>query len=375
MLNQTDLYRPVFLLEKIATFVSLLSYNLKNDILRSTWMKRKEFRTKTTNPSNKSLVIKISLMLIASSIICFTAYGVYLHKQIEVMALNAYEPLNNNMITSTTINKNKLKEQTSILFLGIDDSDKRSQGEDNSRSDAIILATLNKQEKTVKLLSIPRDSLVYIPAKGYNDKINHAFQKGGAKSSIETIEKLLEVPVDYYVKMNFDAFVDIVDALGGIEAEVPFTFIEKDQYEKYTVKLTKGKHVLDGREALALARTRKIDNDIERGLRQQELLKSLVEKATSPGSITKYDDVIQAVGQHLKTDMTFETMTSFVSYLKDGMPDIESLSLEGFDDWTSQGYYWRLDLQNLEETKFKLKRHLEIVDEESMEAASPSTNN
>ena len=338
-------------------------------------MKRKEFRNKTTNQSNKSLVIKISLMLIASSIICFTAYGVYLHKQIEFMAINAYEPLDNKKITSPANDDIKVKEQTSILFLGIDDSDKRSQGEDNSRSDAIILATLNKQEKTVKLLSIPRDSIVYIPAKGYNDKINHAFQNGGAKSSIETVEHLLEVPVDYYVKMNFDAFVDVVDALGGIEAEVPFTFVEKDQYEKFTVKLTKGKHVLDGREALALARTRKIDNDIERGLRQQELLKSLVEKATSAGSITKYDDVIQAVGLHMKTDMTMDTMTSFVSYLKGGMPDIESLSLKGFDDWTSQGYYWRLDDQNLEETKFKLKRHLEIIDEESIESASPSTNN
>lgn len=337
-------------------------------------MKRKEFRNKTTTQSNKSLLIKISLMLIASSIICFTAYGVYLHKQIEVMALNAYEPLENNKITSPANEDIKVKQQTSILFLGIDDSDKRSQGEDNSRSDAIILATLNKQEKTVKLLSIPRDSLVYIPAKGYNDKINHAFQKGGAKSSIETIENLLDVPVDYYVKMNFDAFVDVVDALGGIEAEVPFTFTEKDQYEKFTVKLTKGKHVLDGREALALARTRKIDNDIERGKRQQLLLQSLVEKTTSAGSITKYGDVIQAVGKHMKTDMTIETMTSFVTYLKGGMPDIESLSLEGFDDWTSQGYYWRLDEQNLEDTKLKLKNHLEIIDEETIEAASPSND-
>ncbi|MDX1805972.1 MAG: LCP family protein [Paenisporosarcina sp.] len=338
-------------------------------------MKRKEFRNKPIKPSNKSLIIKISLMLVASSIICFTAYGIYLHKQIEVMAINAYEPLEDNKNISTTNNDMKVKDQTSILFLGIDDSDKRSQGEDNSRSDAIILATLNKQEKTVKLLSIPRDSLVYIPSNGYNDKINHAFQNGGALSSIETIEHLLEVPVDYYVKMNFDAFVDIIDALGGIEAEVPFTFTEKDQYDKLTVKLVKGTHVLDGREALALARTRKIDNDIERGKRQQELLQSLVEKATSAGSITKYGDVIQAVGQHMKTDMTMDTMTSFVSYLKGGMPDIESLSLEGFDDWTSQGYYWRLDEQNLEDTKLILKSHLEIIDEETIESASPSTIN
>ena len=92
----------------------------------------------------------------------------------------------------------------------------------------------------MKLVSIPRDSYVYIPEVGYRDKITHAHAFGGTRATIEPVEELFDIPVDYYVKMNFNAFIDVVDALGGIEAEVPYNRTEKDENDKYTIHLKKG---------------------------------------------------------------------------------------------------------------------------------------
>lgn len=324
-------------------------------------MKRKEFQTVSHKSSKKSLAIKISIMIIASMLISLTAYGLYLHKKAETAAGNAFEAIGDR-------EKSKLREEVvkplednvSILFVGIDDSEERDQGDSNSRSDALMLATLNNKSKTVKLVSIPRDSLVYIPEVGYEDKINHAHAYGGTRASIETVEELFEIPVDYYVKMNFDAFIDVVDALGGIEAEVPYTLLEKDQFDRNTVQLEPGFQKLDGREALALARTRKQDNDLERGKRQQMILKSIMKEAASASSFTKYGDVIDAVGDNMKTDMTFEEMKSFFAYIKDGAPRVDTIQLNGLDDMSTGVYYWSLDQESLDETRDILKSHLGI---------------
>ena len=282
-------------------------------------------------------------------------------KKAESAAVNSYQAVEDR-------EKSKLREEVvkpiednvSILFIGVDDSEARSQGEGNSRSDALMLATLNNKDKTVKLVSIPRDSLVYIPEVGYRDKITHALSYGGTKASIETVEELLEVPVDYYVRMNFNAFIDVVDALDGIYANVPYDYLEKDENDIYSIQLEEGYQKLDGRVALALARTRKLDNDIERGKRQQEILSAIMEKASSASSFTKYGEVIDAVGDNMKTDMTFDEMKSFFSYIKGGAPQVDTLTLEGYDDMSTGVYYWELDEESLNETKDLLQSHLGI---------------
>ena len=129
----------------------------------------------------------------------------------------------------------------------------------------MLVATFNRKANSINLLSIPRDSYVYIPEVGYKDKINHAHAFGGPVSTIETVEELLEIPIDYYVKINFDAFIEIIDALGGIDMYVPITFTEQDSMTGAgAISLNEGYQHLNGEETLALARTRKIDNDLER---------------------------------------------------------------------------------------------------------------
>ena len=251
-------------------------------------------------------------------------------------------------------------DNVSILVMGIDSSEKRS-GDGDARTDSLMLATLNKEKKSVKLLSIPRDSYTYIPDVGYSTKINHAHAFGGTKGTIETVENLLDVPVDYYVKVNFDAFIDVVESLDGVTVDVPFEFKEQDSRDKANaIHLKKGKQKLNGEEALALARTRKIDNDIERGKRQQMILEAMLDRAISLNSVLKYDDIIEAVGENMTTNLTFSDIKSLIAYGTNGKPDIESLSLKGRDYQPSGTYYWQLEEEGLVDVKHKLQKHLDL---------------
>ncbi|MBA2874608.1 LCP family protein [Thermaerobacillus caldiproteolyticus] len=253
----------------------------------------------------------------------------------------------------------------SILFIGIDDSHSRNFKGD-TRSDALLLATFNAKNKSVKMVSIPRDSYVYIPCEGKYDKITHAHAYGGVKGTVEAVEHLFNIKVDYYVKMNFYAFMDIVDALGGIEVEVPYDLKEKDSEDHHNaIVLKKGLQTLNGEEALALARTRKKDNDIERGKRQQEILKAILKKASNVGSITKYDDVLEAIGNNMKTNLTFDEIKSLIRYVTAGTKlNIKSLQLKGTDQ-NDGVYYYMLDEQSVQEVSQELQHHLQSSSDSS----------
>ena len=224
-----------------------------------------------------------------------------------------------------------------------------------------MLATLNEKDKSVKLVSIPRDSYVYLPEVGYKTKINHAHAYGGPKASIEAVETMFNIPVDYYVKMNFNAFIDVVDALNGINVEVPYELFEQNSKDKANaIHLLPGEQNLDGEEALALARTRKQDNDIERGKSQQEILKGIMKRAVSANALTKYDDIIQAIGDNMETNMTFDEMKALSSYGLKKKLDMNTLSIEGEDTYIDNIYYWLLDDTSLANTRIELQEHLEI---------------
>ncbi|RUL54172.1 LCP family protein [Lysinibacillus antri] len=327
---------------------------------------------KNTNNRKKSsrfsFVLKILLILSASLLISLTAYGVYITKKAEYAVTESYEVIQDRPVSEKREAKvEPIQDNISILFVGVDDGEKRGQGAENSRSDALVLATLNNESKSVKLVSIPRDSYVYIPHVDYEDKITHAHAFGGTLATIETVEELFDIPVDYYVRMNFDAFIDVVDALGGIEVDVdiPYAFTELDENDRFNVRLEPGLQELNGSQALALARTRKHDSDIMRGKRQQDILKAIATKAASASSITKYDDIIEAIGDNMKTDMSFDEMKSFLNYFTKGVPQIDALTLVGYDDMSTGTYYYQLDQESLSETQHILKSHLGLIPDTS----------
>ncbi|WP_208590779.1 LCP family protein [Gracilibacillus suaedae] len=307
-----------------------------------------------------------------------SAYAINLVNEAEKAVSESYESdgREDNKSELRAKEVDPTEDHVSVLFIGVDDSEHRGEKNEPVRSDALILATLNKNDNSVKMLSIPRDSYVYVPEVGYEDKITHAHAFGGVHATIKTVETFLDVPVDYYVKLNFNAFVDVIDAIGGVEMEVPFEFTESNSDDKRdSIHLLPGEQNLNGEEALALARTRKMDNDIERGKRQQEIMKAIIDKATSVNSVFKLDDAIQAVGNNMTTNLSFDEMKAFLSYGTSGSIDIETLNLEGSDLWLDNIYYYGLDEQNLAETKQILQTHLDILDNESESSSEANQNN
>ncbi|WP_370223766.1 LCP family protein [Cytobacillus sp.] len=289
-----------------------------------------------------------------------TAYGAFLYNKAQTVMSESYTPVERETSREKVDPK---EENTSVLFIGVDDSNVRNF-DSGSRSDALMLATFNEKRKSVKLLSIPRDSYVYIPELGYEDKITHAHANGGVVSTIDTVEGLLDIPIDYYVKMNFNAFIDVIDALDGIEVEVPYAISEMDSKDRRNaINLEPGYQELDGEEALAFARTRKQDNDIERGKRQQEIIKAIMDKSASAKGLTKYADVIEAVGDNMTTDLSFSEMKSFIDYAVEGTGlNVETLSLAGSDAYIDSIYYYQLDEDDLENVKETLSSHLELTE-------------
>jgi LCP family protein required for cell wall assembly len=309
--------------------------------------------------SRRRTILKITAILSVSLLICLSVFGIWLVKKAEFAANNAYTADGRDKSDLREEQVEPLNDNISILFIGIDDSAARNQSSDNIRSDALVLATLNNADKSIKLVSIPRDTYAYIPDSGRDDKITHAYAYNGPRSTIESVEGLLDVPVDYYMTMNFDAFVDVVDALGGIRAEVPYDMKEKDETDSHNaIELEEGIQQLNGSEALALARTRYYDNDIERGKRQQMILESIMDKALSAGSITRYGNVIEAVGDNMETNLTFRDMQAFFEYAKTGKPDVETMSVQGYDDMSTGIYYYMPDEESLEELQDILQGHL-----------------
>ncbi|KKB45008.1 LCP family protein [Bacillus thermotolerans] len=307
------------------------------------------------------LFILLPLIFVLSTA---AGYGAFLYKKAETVFTGSYVDDGREKSPLRDAEVHPLRDNISILFIGLDESDVREEsgGGNGWRSDALMLATLNVEDKSIKLLSIPRDTYTYIPEVGYETKINHAYAFGGPAATVESVEELLDVPVDYYVRMNFKAFMDVVEALDGIEYDVPFELSEKDSNDVHNaIQLEPGLQHLNGEEALALARTRQYDNDIERGKRQQELLQTVVKEALSLNSVTKYDETLEAIGTNMRTNMTFSELRSLLHYGGNGSVEFETLTLKGTDGRMSNGaYIYELDEAHLQEIQHTLAEHLEL---------------
>jgi polyisoprenyl-teichoic acid--peptidoglycan teichoic acid transferase len=331
-------------------------------------MSNQRFNKGTKRRRKPKKFVKWFLVLLLLLTVTGTAYGAYLYNKAATTLNSSYESIDHSSKRETKVDPQV--DNTSILFIGVDDSESRNFKE-TARSDALILATFNKQDKAIKLVSIPRDSYVYVPEKDYYTKITHAHAYGGPQVTVDTVENLLDIPVDYYVRMNFYAFIDVIDALNGIKVEVPYEIKEQDSHDNSeAIHLQPGLQNLDGEEALALARTRKQDSDLFRGQRQQEIIQAIMKKATAVNSVKKYPDIIDAVGDNMKTNLTFNEMKTFVEYATAGNDlSIENLQLEGTDGREDGAYVFKLDEEKLKGLQDVLKQQLDLTDTKYSDAS------
>jgi len=181
------------------------------------------------------------------------------------------------------------------------------------RTDTMLLVRVDPIADTVSLLSIPRDTRVEFPGSE-TDKINDANVQGGATLAARTVSSILNgAPVDRYVRINTDAFRELVDLLGGVEVNVPQRMLYEDKTQKLKIDLQPGWQTLNGDQAEQFARFRGDDlGDIGRVQRQQALLKALRQKLTSPTVIPRLPGLIKSIQEYIDTNLSFEEMMALV---------------------------------------------------------------
>lgn len=197
-----------------------------------------------------------------------------------------------------------------------------------SRSDVNMIATVNTTTNQILLTSIPRDYYVYIPELDSKDKLTHA-GLGGINSSVSTLEGLLNIDINYYVRVNFTSLITMVDALGGIEVYSPYTF-QIPGKEEYILQ---GLNYMDGETALAFSRERYAlpNSDNDRIKNQQRVIQGIIDKLISPKIITHYTDVLDSVAGSFETNMSMKEITDLLKGQLENMKpwDIQSYSLKG----------------------------------------------
>lgn len=230
---------------------------------------------------------------------------------IILILLIIFPMVSNHNVFAKDIDPYTEKEVYNILLIGKD-----GIGEKNSRADTIIILTIDNKNKSLKLTSIARDTLVYIPDKGY-DKVNHTFAYGGCELLLKTINNNFNLDIEDYAIVDFKSFVDVINLLGGVEVNIEDREVEalnkvidacygleienKGNNIKYVT--SSGNHLLNGYQALAYCRLRKIDNCFYRDARQRKILESLAYKL-SKISVFKYPKLIKILLKYVSVNIS-----------------------------------------------------------------------
>jgi LCP family protein required for cell wall assembly len=229
-----------------------------------------------------------------------------------------------------------------ILVLG---SDQRTKGTKEpgastsgpSRSDSIMLMRVGGGKSA--RLSIPRDTVVDIPGHGRN-KINAAYAIGGPALAVETIQQYLGIKVNHLIEVNFDNFPQLIDAMGGIDYTGGCVVSRINGGFKnggYTLRLKRGTTHIDGKQALALARTRKNlcntrESDLTRARRQQKILSAMKSRLASPWAFPRLPWIAWNTPKALRSDMSGPTLLGlFTSLATSGSPPTQILKPDGFE--------------------------------------------
>ncbi|WP_199426864.1 polyisoprenyl-teichoic acid--peptidoglycan teichoic acid transferase TagU [Thermaerobacillus caldiproteolyticus] len=279
-------------------------------------------------------------------------YGYSVYHHLKKTADQMHEPIH-RMMSEKRKQPVSLKKQTpiSILLIGVDE-----RKGDRGRADSLIVLTVNPNKKSVEMVSIPRDTRTEIVGKGKEDKINHSYAFGGVEMTMATVEKFLDIPIDYYIKVNMESFKDIVNAVGGVTVNNSFAFT----YEGVT--FPKGEITLDGEKALKYSRMRHDDprGDFGRQDRQKQIIEAVINKGASFSSLANYDELLAAIGKNIKTNLTFEQMKDIQAQYKDARQHIEQLHINGNETKINGIYYLIVPEQERVAVSTKLKNHLEI---------------
>lgn len=239
-----------------------------------------------------------------------------------------------------TLKAENLDTKISVLIMGLDNDDIRDIG--STRADGLIYLVYDGANKKMEMVSLPRDIYTDIydgSGNGiveYKGKINAGYVVAEEDSMIETVQNYLDLPVDYFATVNFISFVQIIDAIGGIDLDVPYDIrenFEKDNTGEIIVP--QGKQHLNGEQALAFSRIRKVDDDVLRGERQQQVIEQTINQILTINSIPKYKQILDTASTNINTNFTFENLTSLAGNMLNGF-EINSNTYSWESGWVGE---------------------------------------
>lgn len=234
-----------------------------------------------------------------------------------------------NEITNNKKEAKSLNEPFTVLIMGVDTTNDGFQAGFNG--DALILVTFNPTTMNATILSVPRDT--YMPLSCLNNRKNKITNAGwrGQDCIINSLENYFGITIDYHVKINFNGVVGLVNALGGVEVDVPYAFCEQNSARKWgknTVFVKSGKQTLNGEQALAFARHRKVTaymrnycgssyiqnagywNDFTRGQNQQVIINAMIKKFKDIDNFQTIEKILDTISKNIETDIATKDILS-----------------------------------------------------------------
>lgn len=273
----------------------------------------KRKKKKKRHPIRNTIIILLCLVLVGTSCL-----GIYGYKTVEKLlaSFNTDEPLaENKYISSSELYSDP--NQTNILLIGID----ARNADEDSRSDTMMLVTIDNTNGQIKLTSFLRDSYVEIAGKNWSEKLNAAYFRGGVQMLVDTLELNFKVEIPYYMLVNFEIFTTIVDELGGIKVDVTereSEYVKTSKKPNIPVEIPAGEDVLlDGEQALWYARIRKLDSDFMRTQRQRKVITAMVNQALTK-DIGELLELAETIAPLVKTNLTSDEILDLgIGALKD----------------------------------------------------------
>ncbi|WP_078392990.1 LCP family glycopolymer transferase [Shouchella patagoniensis] len=280
----------------------------------------------------KTIIVLLSVGLFAIGAYAFSLFQAASNANEEM-----YEPLESRTKSEGASEQREASaspgEPLSFLIAGVDSHEEDGYG----RADALLIVTVNAQDESIQIVSIPRDTRAEIVGHGTFEKINHAYAYGGADMTIQTVEELFHIPIDHYLAIDMDQFIEMVDTLGGITVENDFAFsLSGHDFPEGVIEL-------NGEEALAYVRMRKEDpeGDAGRTKRQRDVLEGVIEEGLQVSQMSSAPDLLRSLGSTLQTDLTVSKMASYAQNYYPAASSISQIELE-FSEETIDGAWYAL---------------------------------
>ncbi|SFI65177.1 LCP family protein [Thermoflavimicrobium dichotomicum] len=304
----------------------------------------------------------IAVLLLALAVVAYVG-----NQFMEAIALGHYQ------IGKSKLRQNNIeidKTPFTVLLLG---TDQRGANSKNWRPDVIMVAAVNPKTKSIKLVSLPRDLKVRI-ATGEIDKLNHSSHMGykhnidPVQNIRQTIENFLNIPIDYYAKINFQGFTDVVDALGGVDVVVKKPFSQQMIGGEWAY-FKPGPAHLDGAHALAYVRMRKQDplGDMSRNSRQREVITQLMDKLVSTNAVLKFNDIMKAVGGNFNHNFNTSDIAQLAKIYQLCKGNIQRYEFRSEGTWINGGWYELWSNNERSKVSHMLQKQLEYQPAKALE--------